>query len=474
MTSSLDVNASNVSPDQNLRRPEPKALSSKDGFGWNDTTSEITDKEVWSALVGREVSRDVFLDGQIRARQLREQSETIVMRMERCGIKGRSGRGGVSIVGLVSGEAEQTADFRNCNLIPVQQSRNVHDMLKHVRYLMETAPKKNQFRMLVVSGGWCQFDEYRKHHKAHTRRMSKFAANPLLKELGIKVQFYNVENTIHRSDNKAMLNLHSHALFKSERFLGKKKWKRFIEFARNFFPKGYVHDSKIEKANEVVKYVFKPSEFDLLSDQEFGELAAQIIGGRSQVDPDTGEVLTRVDDDGQLVEIKEGPLTFFRPLGEMRKFRSELREARQKIIMVPTSDDRWVWRKTEKKPARPIEDCEAAPRDNMVLAITRPMPKFTPRMEPCLIVQDYAGDFEKMIAENGLSETVRDARRLFADRAQKDATALREAETASRGEAASMKHTTTTTVPEWSEAEGVKHPPPTVDPPSRSPDRRLN
>ncbi len=439
-------------------------LNSEDGYGWNDSTSEISDKEVWSALVGREVSRDVFIDGKIRARELRKQSDAVVDRMERCGIQGRSARGGVSIVGLVSGEAELATDYRNCNLIPVQQSRNVHDMLKHVRYLMDTAPNKNQFRMLVVSGGWCPFDEYRKHHKAHTRRMSKFAAHPLLKELGIKVQFYNVENTIHRSDNKAMLNLHSHALFRSERFLGKKKWNKFIDFARNFFPKGYVHDSKIQNPNEVVKYVFKPSEFALLTDKEFKEFAFQIIGGRSQTDHETGEILTRIGDDGQLIEIKEGPLKFFHPLGSMRAFRSELREARQKLIMVPTADDRWVWRKTEKKQARPIEDSDARPRDNMVLAITRPMPNFTPRMEPCLIVQDYCGDFEKMIATNSLSETVSDARRLFADRVQKDAAALREAENASQGEAASMKHTTTTTVLEQDAILRVKQYPPPSPP----------
>lgn len=159
---------------------------------------EITDKEVWTSMVGREVGRDTFLDGQIRARQLREQSEDIVERLERCGLQGRSGRDDVTVIGLVSGQVERATDFRNCNLIPLQQSRNVHDMLKHVRYLMDTTRKKNCLRMLVVSGGWCRYDEYRKHHKEHTRRMSKFAAHPKLKDFGIAIQFYNVENTINK------------------------------------------------------------------------------------------------------------------------------------------------------------------------------------------------------------------------------------------------------------------------------------
>ena len=451
-----------------------KALTAVDDYGWNDPAPEISDKEVWKSLVGREVGRESFLNGQIRARQLKDQSNAIVERLERCGLQGRSARGGVTVVGMVSGKAELATDFRNCNLIPVQQSRNVHDMLKHVRYLMDQTPKKNRLRMLVVSGGWCQFDEYRKHHTAHTRRMSKFAAHKRLKEFGIQVEFYNVENTIHRDDGKAMLNLHSHALFRSTRYLGKQKWNEFLDFARNFFPKGYVHDSKIEKPEEVVKYVFKPSEFDLMSDPEFTEFAQQVIGGRPKVDPETGEIVTRENDTGEIVEVREGPLKFFHPLGTMRKFRSELNKGRQKLILVPTSDDRWIWRKTEKKKPQPQPEMNSAPTENMVLAITRPMPKFMQRMEPCLIIQDYAGNFDQMVRQAGLFELVSDARRLFADRERLDAKALRESENAAQGKALSMKHTTTTTVPVTRSFEVANYPPPTSDPPGQLPEGRLH
>jgi len=427
-------------------------------------------------MIGREVGRESFLDGQICARQLRLQSDAIVERMERCGLQGRSTRGGVSFVGLVSGQAELATDYRNCNLIPVQQSRNVHDMLKHVRYLMDRTPKKNRLRMLVVSGGWCPFDKYRKYHKAHARRMSKFAANKRLKEFGIKIEFYNVENTIKRSDGKAMLNLHSHALFRSTRYLGKRKWNEFLEFARNFFPKGYIHDSKIEKPQEVVKYVFKPSEFDLMSDLEFTEFAQQVIGGRCQIDPDTGEVLTRVNDAGELVEIKEGPLKFFHPLGRMRALRSDLKKDRQKLLMVPASDGRWVWCKTEKKRPSytPDKSSEDGPKENLLLATTRPMPKFTQRMEPCLIVQDYNGNFDQLVFENALSKRVSDARAIFDNRVRADATATREAENATQGNAPSMQHTTTTTVPEIRLVSVLKHSPPISDPPESLPQGRLH
>lgn len=403
----------------------PPTQSPKDEFGWEAGPREITCKEIDQLLIGREVARDTWIDGQSRARQLHEQSEDLVRRLERIGIQARTERDETVFVGLVSGQAERATDYRNCNLIPLQQSRNVHNMLKHVRYLVDNT-RPGRLRMLVVSGGWCRYDEYRKHHRAHTRRMSKFAAHPKLREFGISIEFYNVENTIHRED-VAMFNLHSHVLFQSHRKLGRKKWIEFLDFARNFFPKGYVHDGKIEKPNEVVKYVFKPSEFDLLTDDELAEVWHQIVGGRAKFDPHTGEIETRIDDAGESVDCVEGPLKFFHPYGSIKALRRELRERRQKLIMVPTKDDRWIWRLTEPTSAeeRP-ESTDSRPRNNLVLAKTRPMPKFSRRMEPCLIVQNYDGNFARMIADNGLGKLQADAKAIFAERQRMDSVAAQE------------------------------------------------
>ena len=426
--------------------PRPKTLSADDDYGWNAPVHEITAREIDETFVGREVARDAWVDGQARARQLREQSEDFVRRLERINIHARTPRGETTIVGLVSGKAERATDYRNCNLIPAMQSKNVHDMLKSVRYMVHHTPD-DQLRMLVISAGWCRYDQYREHHRAHTRRMSKFAAEPLLKDFGITVEFYNVENTIHRED-VAMLNMHSHVLIRCTRRLGKKNWKKFLAFVRNYFPKGYVHDSKIGKPNEVVKYVFKPAEFELLTNDELFELWFQITGGRAKYDADTGEFETRVNADGETVLVYEGPLKFFHPYGEIKRMRRELRANGQKLIMVPTKHDAWVWRITEKRISEPAPDASNRPPDDLVLAKTRPMPKFSPRMEPCLVVQNYSGDFDRMIAVNGLHELRADAKALFEKRLRMDAQAQRRAEkSAAEGAPLSRTHTTTT-VPE--------------------------
>lgn len=473
MSSPLDKHANNVSG-----IPVPKENTAEDGFGWNAGPKEITSRAINEALIGREVSRACYVDSQARKRELKQQSEDLIARLERIGIDGRSGDGNTFMVGLVSGQAERIPNFRNCNLIPSVQSRNIHDMQRHVQYLADTT-KPGRLRMLVVSAGWCPAVEYRSSHKALTRRMSKFAAHSKLKELGIEVQFYNVENTIHRDDNgRAMVNLHSHALFKCRRYLGK-RWTEFLDFARGYFPKGYVHDSKIENPREVVKYVFKPSEFDLLTDGELAELWHQVVGGRPKFDPETGEIETRsiVVDDGEQpyadrgqvnmpfrcseqIIVREGPLKFFHPLGSMRRFRSYLTKNGQKLIQVPTVDGRWIWRATEKKkPQTQDEPVEGNPRDNLVLARTAPMPMFTPRREPCAIVRDYTGDFAAMVRQNGLERVVSEARRIFDGRVQTDKTAAREAQ-GSPWDAPPIRDTTTTTVREGGTAPAVRPPPP--------------
>jgi hypothetical protein len=412
----------------------------------------VSDRELNAAMIGREVNRDHFIDGQISARLLMEQSETMADRLERCDMQGRSSRGEVTVVGMVSGQAESSTDFRNTNLIPVQQSRNVRDILKSISYMMDTAYRKNQFRMLVVPAGWCRVGEYREHHEAHTRRMSKFAALSELRELGITMFFYNMENTIHRP-GVAMLNLHSHALIRCNRRLGRKKWIEFLDLAKRHFPKGYVHDSKIGKAAECVKYSFKPSEFDKMTDAEFGEFALQVMGGRCQVDAETGEIKTRLSDGGELIEVREGPLKFFHPLGPLREFRSELKRNRQKLVRV-SSDDGWTWNTTERKKPEPKPEGGGATK-NIVLAVTRPMPKFTPRMEPCIIVQDYSGDFDQLVREAGLESLVSEVREIFDARVRADAKALREAENDSQAEGDSIRDTTTTTVRERGGAIGI-------------------
>ena len=445
-----------------------KEMSSGNDDDWDGAPNEITSKEIWETLIGREVAREPWIDGKTRERKLNEQSEDIADRLERVGIQSRYDRRITTLVGLCSEQVERVVDYRNCNMIPAMQSRNVHDMFKHVSYLCDTTPA-NQLRMMVVSGGWCRNDEYRVNHIAHCRRMSKFAADPLLSKLGVTLEYYNVENTIHRGeDGGAMLNLHSHAILRFRRVLGKKRMKQFLALARRYFPKGYVHDSALQKPAEAVKYVFKPAEFDLLSDNEFRELFLQ-IHGREKFDPETGEIEIS-EKTGK--PRKEGALKFFHPLGSMRKFRQYLNDPsrRQKLMKVPTRGNNFAWRLTEKrKPKDAVKPSGAEKQVNVVVAITAPYPKFTQNYEPVLRVDNYNGDFSALLAQNGLQESFGTAKAIW--RAKRLEAARQAEKEGAAGPLLSMKHTTTTTVPDRGGKIGGDYPPPHDlagnDPPER-------
>lgn len=389
------------------------------------------DREV--AQVGLPIPRGNFIDQMQRRRELKEQSLDIARRLEGCGIEAMQGRN-LSFVDMITGQAEQLPDYRNTNFIPVVQSRNVHDMMQHVAYYCDAPKRKDKLRMLVVSGGFIPIRNYRDEHKAHTRRMSKFASI-IRKRFGLEVAYYNVENTIKRVGVEAMLNMHSHALLYVPKRLTKKRWSEFTEFTRNFFPKGYVNDSKVMKAKEVVKYIFKPSEFEKLTDNEFAELYYQ-ISGREKYDPETGEIEIRETADGELVPCKEGALKFFHPLGEMKKFRASLKKQKRKLIR-HYDHDKGVneWRTTERREGKASDKPSSSLRsENIALAVTAPLPYFRPRRSPVIVVENYNGNLSELIKSNGLEASQARIQHIYQKREEDDR------------RSSFMKHTTTTTV----------------------------
>jgi len=355
--------------------------------------------ELWKKTIGEEIDRNSWFEGQSRDRLLKEQSEDMARRLESQGINAYQKENNTTVIGLCTGIVEKTLAFRNSNMIPIMQSKNIHDMLKHVKYFADKSNKK-QLRMLVASNGWVQLTEYREHHKAFTRHISKFAADPVVKAHSVEVVYYNVENTIKRLDGVPHLNMHTHILIRSTRRLGSKKWKNFMNWAKSRFPKGYVHDERIHNVSECVKYVFKPSEFNELTNTELAELFEQTFR-----------------------------LKFFHPLGEIKSFRKKLKEDGLKLVKMPTGKaNDWKWHVMPKAKANASQKRnDSGYTDNIVMAVTNPMPKFSNRREPCLIVRNYTGDFEALLSHRKISDLKDQAMQIWRARA-------------------SMKHTTTTTV----------------------------
>ncbi|WP_417461677.1 hypothetical protein [Kordiimonas sp.] len=351
------------------------------------------------------------------------QSEGIASRLERCGVRVR--QGSFTMIGLLTENHIEKTAFRNCNIIPTCQSRNTHDMMKAVQYWMDTTGAKKT-RMWVLSKGWVPLYEYSKHHKEFTRTISKLNSNPVLKKYGVEFVYYAVENTIKLKDHGPgvkvpMMNLHAHVLLKANQFAGKEGWQMMLDEVRRFVPKGYLHDSPIKKAAEVVKYVFKPAEFERLNDDQFACLFNQTMG-----------------------------LRFHTCLGELREFRSGLKNDGLKLKRIEgEAQGEWRLVKSRKRDDRKDKPPSVDEAGNLVMGITSPSPTLSEVYEPYLLVKDFNGSLQALLAANPWIEQRMAALRRTADR---------------QNARPSIKDTTTTTVQDcWLDHTVEWHQPPPDD-----------
>jgi hypothetical protein len=145
-------------------------------------------------------------------------------------------------------------------------------------------------------------------------------------------------------------------------------------------PKGYFNDSPIRKAAEVVKYCFKPSEFDLLNDDQLAAFYNACKG-----------------------------LRFYTPLSNLREFRGQLKESRLKLKHIET-DKGPAWRLVKGRTRGRLEDIEedkqeqidgsASSTVNVICGITAPSPTFSEVYEPSVIIRNFDGNLEGLLALN--------------------------------------------------------------------------
>jgi hypothetical protein len=273
----------------------------------------------------------------------------------------------------------EKTQYKNTNFIPEVQAKNTHDMLKSVQYWLDITPS-NQTRMWVFSWGWVPLHEYREAHQKFTRWISKFSKHDILKATQIDFSYYSIEGTIQKDKGITYVNLHAHVLLRAGRHLGEQNWSELCDQVKARAPKGYFNDSPIRKAAEVVKYCFKPSEFDLLNDDQLAAFYNACKG-----------------------------LRFYTPLSNLREFRGQLKESRLKLKHIET-DKGPAWRLVKGRTRGRLEDIEedkqeqidgsASSTVNVICGITAPSPTFSEVYEPSVIIRNFDGNLEGLLALN--------------------------------------------------------------------------
>ena len=117
------------------------------------------------AQTGRQLDTVAFRKMMKELHTLEKQSDYIASRLERVGIRVRTGL--YTVIGMLTENFAEKTAYRNCNIIPLVQSRNTHNMMQSVQYWMDTTSAKNT-RMWVLSMGWVPLYEYADKHKCLT------------------------------------------------------------------------------------------------------------------------------------------------------------------------------------------------------------------------------------------------------------------------------------------------------------------
>ena len=402
---------------------------------WAVKAPPIIDKATLEeAQTGRELTPEQFEKMCNDRRELELQSIGIAARLKRSGINVY--QDSVAVLGLYTEEFSEKTQYRNTNFIPEVQAKNTHDMLKSVQYYLDTQGEK-KCRMWVLSAGWVPLYQYREAHQKFTRFISKFSKHKKLQATQIEFAYYSIESTFHKKDGMVYANLHAHVLLRAGRYLGLENWKILIEDMRQRVPKGYLHDSPIARAAEVVKYCFKPAEFDLLNDDQMAYLFTAVKG-----------------------------LRFYQPLGKLKEFRGQLKESKLKLKHIETdSGPEWrlVKSKTRSKDEREREN-EQGGAKKVICGITAPSPVFSETFEPCVLIRNFDGNIQGFLALNPWIEQRMAGIRQTVER-QQERHRMRAAQKSRQAAKPSMRHTTTITVQDFEHFELTDwHAPPDFDP----------
>ena len=288
--------------------------------------------------------------------------------------------GTLHVVCTVDDEAEEILAVKHQVFLPVVAHLERNALTKEFRKWMETHSHTRYY--VVTAGQRCKINELSSRLRWLHVQLAEFrrliSTKPEFR--GIEVVLRCDEFTIKR-DGEGELTFHPHMnlAIHFPYVLGEKRfllWKKLID---SHFGTMVKDCGEIREARELIKYVTK---FES-SNGELGVLDLQ----------DTE--LTA------LYQVRRG-MKPVQALGSFRRFRSGIRESRQKIV---SRYDGEQWRlaivpKPPVKPQRPSESDE--PRKNVFVSLTEPQPRFKPILRPCVLVRNFDGDFTRLRKELNL------------------------------------------------------------------------
>lgn len=326
---------------------------------------------VLSSQTGREGDPVKHLQRSSARALLDRQSSDIADKLALAGIDMRQPAAAepITLLGELTGCIEQSNStrYRHCLFVPSVAKRERAAQLRSLEAYLKSRKNGSFARYFVITNGqriaWHD-PLLRQKIQAFHAKIGTFA-RIALEKFGIEIVIRSSEMTLKKSISGDGVHLHANILYIPP-YMSKKDFSSFLSLAHKYFNAHVKDCGRIQKIDEIVKYITKPS-------VSASEKAA---GGVGMTDLSPAE----------LAWLHEGTsgLHIFQPYHGFRSFRAELREKRQKLYRLGDGElVRVAMPKAEQRgPA-------SGSRENIIIGRTMPCPRFSHIYEPVSVVLNY-------------------------------------------------------------------------------------
>lgn len=356
---------------------------------------------VYDQNMGWELDLDEWSVGFARRKALEYQTNKLADLLEESGVEARM-KSDVVAISAVTDVVTPLVTFRPIRFLPSVAARDRRPMLNALKYWMANVVLNPEYiRYVVITSGSLvpAYGDLRGRLKELSRKVSRWASLAR-KEYSIIVHFRGSEFTRKTAAERGidgyepdtvLYHPHCNILLEPLEKLpakGKGSWDEFLKWSHEFLDGHWEDCGRIKDVREIVKYVVKP---------------ADLLEGERPIDSDETrwlyESLSR--------------LNLAQPMGEFKKFYSELAEKRVKAVLVKNQNNDHGTLKLVRKSER-LNHSDKAPKDNspgseptnILLGVTLPSWTHSPWAEPSILVKNYD---PKTISEASI-ERLRDIR----------------------------------------------------------------
>ncbi len=367
--------------------------------------------DVLQVNTGWKIDIDKWAKTRVAADILSEQSREMADALERMGERAHR-NSDLSIVGAVSQRVEQLPVYRAIRILPVVAKRDRRKYLNSLKYMIAENRHSQYYRYAVFTSGdlIVEGGALREAIQGLSRRISRWSSWARGK-YDIEVLFRGIEFTrasAQARDYEAaeryreehpdfvgdlgtplsdrygkdtiLYHLHANVLFWPQRKLDDDAWASFLKGTHSRAKGLWKDTGVIQKAEELVKYCFKPNELKAASDEAILWL---------------------------FHETKE--LKMCQPMGRFAEFLHELSQNREKIVGVNVLGRvKYCRVKKPRRSRQPVNAQNAGRHEtthahrtsdrrsednpkpqNIVLGVTLPQWRHMPYAEPMILVQRY-------------------------------------------------------------------------------------